>query len=1141
MKNFHESGRGVCHIPKKFMLVMKLTAILVLIFTMHVSATVYSQNTKLSLNMRETSIKEVLQQIEAQSEYRFIYENEKVNLDAKVNISVKNEVVENILKMLFEKDGVNYSITESNLILINPSGVQMKSLNKQSSGSQQQKGITGKVTDDTGASLPGVSIVVKGTTNGTITDFNGNYSIANVPEKATLVFSFVGMKTQEKSVEGKTSLNVMLQEETVGVEEVVVIGYGTRQKKNLIGAVDQIGATIIENRPVSNTMQALQGAAANLTIQQKSMNPNDNSMNINIRGVSTMNNNDPLIVIDGIITEPESLNKLNPADIDNISVLKDAGSAAIYGSRSSNGVILVTTKKGSKNNKPTLRFNSMVGVQDPKVLYSPVKGYENALLRNQALINGGSSPVYSPEQIRDFQRNGDGEWFLDGIMQSALQQNYNASLSGGNETSTYMISAGYYDQGSNFVGNFGAERYNFRTNLVNEYGKLKVSALMAYNRSMQNAPNSSAGTLIVDGGRIPNYYNYKMKADNGRYLINDVLSEFNPLGVLEAGGFQKKDEDNFIASLNAEFKIINGLTAKGIVGLDLSANHRFIRGMEVPFYASETATNPSSFANSNRSTEDYNEKKYILNTQFLLDFDRTFNEVHHITGLLGVSNESYTRQANEIKKKFTDRDLGLPESETEIDPSSYNTPAQTQERSIYSVFGRAGYSFQDRYYGEFSFRYDGSSKFAKDYRWGFFPSLSAGWRLSEENFMSSYKQRVGDLKVRGSYGVLGNQNVDDYSYFTTYSVYTNSYGFNNEAVSGTGFSFGNSELQWEQSANFNIGADATFFHNKFFVSLDYFNKVTSQILLTPEVPTVFGGGVAKENAGKMRNQGWEATLGYRVKTGAFKHNISFNMADSKNEVTDFGGNEQINSSDQMLKIIREGVALGSYFGYKTSGYFQSYEEIANSALPVGVTVQPGDVRYVDTNDDGTIDDKDRQLLGNAFPRYTFGLTYDLEWKGFDFGFLIQGVGKRDMFLRGELVEPFHSNYSYVMYTHQLDYWTPTNTDARWPRLSSPGSASNTNNYQKSSDIYLFNAAYLRLKNIQLGYTLPKQISSRIGLQKCRFSVNAQNLFTLSNVSFIDPESTEFGSNMGGTGGSGANSGRNYPTLKYYGFGLDLEF
>lgn len=1112
---------------------MRLTFLFLFVGLMQVSASLYSQSTKLNLDLRNTRVSDVLEAIENQSEFRFAYSAEYIDMNRKVNVDVKGKNIEQTLSVLFEGTNVKYSINDRHILLF------QEGMNP--AGTNQQKSVSGKVTDTSGLPMPGVSVAVKGTTAGTITDSNGNYSFTNLADNAILVYSFVGMKTQEKAVGGKSQINITLEEEAIGVDEVVVVGYGTRQKKSLIGAVDQVTSSLIEDRPVGNTMQALQGAAANLTIQQRSMNPNDNSMNINIRGVSTMNNNDPLIVIDGIITEMESLNKLNPADIDNVSVLKDAGSAAIYGSRSSNGVILVTTKKGNKNGKPTVRFNSMVGYQNPHVLFAPVKGYENALLKNQALINGGSSPIYSPEQIRTYQQNGDGQWFLDGILQDALQQNYNASISGGNQTSTYMISAGFYDQESNFVGNYGAKRYNFRTNLVNEYGKLKISALMAYNRTMQNAPNSSTGNLIVDGSRLPNYYNYKMKAENGHYLINDVLSEFNPLGLLEAGGFQKKDEDNFIGSLNGEFKVAKGLTAKGVVGLDLSANHRFIRSLEVPFYASETATVPNSFANSTRNTEDYNEKKYILNTQFLLDYNRTFKDVHQVSGLLGVSNESYTRQANEIKKKYTDRDLGLPESATELDPTSYNTPAQTQERSIYSVFGRAGYSYLDKYYGEMSFRYDGSSKFAEDFRWGFFPSFSAGWRLSEENFMASYKERFGDLKLRGSYGVLGNQNVDDYSYFTTYTVYTNSYGFNNKAVSGTGFSFGNKELQWEQSANLNIGVDASFFEGKLYGSVDYFNKLTSNILLTPVVPTVFGGAVAKENAGEMRNQGWELTLGYRTQTGDFKHNINLNLADSKNEVVDFGGNEQINSSDQMLKIIREGEALGSYFGYQTDGFFNNYEEIANAALPIGATVQPGDVRYKDQNNDDVIDEKDRTVLGNAFPRYTFGLTYELKWKGFDFSMLFQGVGKRDMFLRGELVEPFHSNYSYVTYTHQLDFWTPVNTDARWPRLSAPGSASNTNNYQKSSDIYLFDAAYLRLKNIQLGYTIPNSLCSKVGIQKLRLSMTAQNLFTLTKNTFIDPESTEFGSNMGGTGGAGANSGRNYPTLRYFGFGLDVEF
>jgi TonB-linked SusC/RagA family outer membrane protein len=1112
---------------------MKLTVFLFLLSIFGAAASSYSQASRFSMNYKGATIKQVLDDIKVKSDLNFFFSNDDFDVNKKVDLKLDDATIQQVLDKILDTDKLSYKIIDNAVIISKNDKAELN-------GAQQNKAVRGTVTDGTGQPMPGVTILVKGTTTGTVSDINGNFSITDIPDNAVLAFSFIGMVSQEIPLQGKTQIDVTLAEDFIGVEEVVVVGYGTRQKKNLIGAVDQVSSKMIENRPVSNTAQALQGAAANLTIQQRSMNPNDNSMNINIRGVSTMNNNEPLLIIDGLITEMASLNKLNPADIENVSVLKDAGSAAIYGSRSSNGVILVTTKKGTKG-KPVVRFNTMVGLQDPHVLFTPVKGYEDAILKNQAWINGGSSPVYSPAEIRDLQENGDGEWFLDGILQGALQQNYNASISGGTDNSTYMVSAGYFNQESNFVGGYGAERYNFRTNLVNEYGKLKISAIMAYNRSMQNAPTLGAGTLLVDGSRIPNYYYYKMKAENGNYLINDVLSEFNPLGILEVGGAEKSDNDNFLGSLNLELEIVNGLTAKGVVGLDLSANHRYIRRLEVPYYSSGTAVIPSSYANKTRNTEDYNEKRYILNTQFLLDYNRTFQEKHNVTGLLGASNESYTRQANEIRKLYTDRDLGLPESETEIDPGSYNTPAQTQERSIYSVFGRAGYNYMDKYYGEISFRYDGSSKFAEDFRWGFFPSVTAGWRASEEVFMDNYKQNIGDLKIRGSYGVLGNQNVDDYSYFTTYSVYTNTYGFNNHAVSGTGFNFGNSELRWEESANFNIGLDATLLQNKMSVSLDYFNKVTSNILLTPVVPTVFGGSVAKENAGEMRNRGWEVTIGYHAKTGQVKHDFSLNVADAQNEVTDFGGNEQINSSDQMQKIIREGVALGSYFGYKTNGFFQSYQEIENSALPIGATVQPGDVKYVDWYEDGVIDDKDRQVLGNAFPRYTFGFTYDVSWKGFDISAFVQGVGKRDMFLRGELVEPFHSNYSYVAYTHQLDYWTPVNPNAEWPRLSSPGSASNTNNYQKSSDIYLFSASYLRLKNLQLGYTLPKELTLKAGIQRLRISIDAQNLFTLSSASFIDPESTEFGSNMGGTGGTGANSGRNYPTLKYYGFGLELEF
>lgn len=1100
-----------------------------------------AQNRKVTLSLEKVSLRQLFSEIEKQTDYKFLYR--EIILDDKKDISIKvtGKEVPAVLDQVLPSKELQYKIQDTNINIVR----------KITASAGAPITVTGTIIDESGEPLIGVSIMPQGLpTSARVTDINGNFTMT-IPAGSLLSISYIGYLTQEVVVKENRSLKIQLSEDSKKLDEVVVIGYGTAQRKSLVGAVDQINAKKIEDRPVSNLSQALQGVAANLTIQSKSMNPNDNQMNINIRGVSTMGNNDPLIVIDGMVAGLSSLNQLNPSDIENVSVLKDAGSAAIYGSRSANGVILVTTKKGQIDSKPVVKMNSLIGIQSPNVLFRPVAGFENALLKNEAAYNTGNPLPYSPEQIQDLQTNGaNSQWFLDDILKNALQQNYNFSLSGGSKTSTYMVSAGYINQNSNFVSgtnpSYGMDRYNFRTNLVNQYGNFKLTTIMSYTRSESNAPNANFGNLMVDGSRIPNYYYYKQKAPNGHYLINDVLSQFTPLASLESAGFNKYDTDYLNGSIGGEMKLFKGLTAKALVGLDLYANHRYSRSLSVPYYTSEDATMPSIIQNPIESTSDWNQKASTINTQFLLDYDRTFG-LHHVGALIGVSNEAYSSFSNEISMNYVDSKLGIPTSKTNAELGNITgktTPMGTTLTNIASLFGRATYSYNDKYYGEVSFRYDGSSKFARGYQWGFFPSLSAGWRISSESFMESYKENIGDLKLRGSYGVLGNQNIGDFNFLTTYTSYNNTYGFNGISVSGSGFSLGNPVISWEESASFNVGFDGTFLNDKMYTSFDYFNKVTSGILLKPVNPSVLGTEAGMQNLGEMQNQGWELTIGYRAKTGEFKHDVSFNIADSKNKVLVFKGDEQIHSNDGMSQIIRVGTPIASYFGYKTDGYFKSFDDIQNSAIPVGMDATllgPGDVKYVDINKDGMIDDKDRQILGNAFPRYTFGANYNLTWKGFDLNMLIQGVGKRTMYLRGELIEPFHANYSYTMYQHQLDSWTPINTDARWPRLALAGSTSNLNNYGYSSDIHILNAAYVRLKNIAIGYTIPKSITAKFGVQKLHLSVNAQNLLTLSSLTFFDPESTEFGSNMGGTDGTGANSGRSYPTLKYVGFGLDLEF
>lgn len=997
-----------------------------------------------------------------------------------------------------------------------------------------------KVIDASGEALIGVSVLVKGSQNGVVTDLDGNFSLSCSSEDV-LVLSYIGYETQEiKASELKGTIT--LKENSELLDEVIVVGYGTTTRKSAVGAVDQVKSEAFTNRSVANMTQALQGVAPNVVIQQRSHNPNDNSTSFNIRGISTINDNSPLFVIDGLVADGAAFNRLNPMDIENISVLKDAGSSAIYGSRSANGVILVTTKKGSKGKTPKVTLSGMVGWKDPDILFRPVEGYQNAILRNLAATNVGAAPVYTPNQIQDLYNHRNEEtWALDQIFRTALQQNYNVSVSGGTDKTQYMFSLGYFDQESNYVGNdnFGVQRYSMRGNITTEINRLKLTAIMSYTRN--NSMSTTGANLEIDASRVPSYYYYKMKDEQGRYLLNDVWGEYNPLGQLESGAYNKFRNNSFTGSLSADFKIIEGLKLRGVLGVDVNNETRFTKNRPSTYYHVGSDT-PRPVKDADFSVSNWNNDSYLINSQIMIDFNRTFGD-HTISALAGLTNESNTYTANEINQKFVDKDLGIPTDSTtgEAGNITGKTSIEDQFRtSITSLIGRVGYNYKEKYLAEANFRYDGASKFHKDYRWGFFPSVSLGWRLTQEDFMESYRERIGDLKIRTSYGVLGSQAIGTYDRFTVYSIYNNNYAFNNKVESGAGFNLGKEDLTWEKTNSFDIGIDATFFNGDLRVSADYFNKRTHDILMTPIVPSIFGTGMPRDNIGEMRNQGWDLSVAYNLKTGKFRHEFNFNLGDSWNEVLSFPGKEQINQIEELSFIIREGAPLNSYYGYKMAGLFQSYDEIEASAIPVGAKVQPGDVKFVDRNSDGIIDSKDKFILGNAFPRFTYGFNYKVNYGDFDFSMFWQGVGKRTMMLRGELIEPFHANYSYTIYKHQLDFWTPTNTSARWPRLSAPGSDSDKNNYGNGngSDLFLLDGKYLRLKNIVIGYTLPKSLTKKLGMQRCRLYVNGQDIFTFSNNSFIDPESSEFGGNMNN---GGANSGRNYPTLKYWGFGVDVEF
>lgn len=443
---------------------------------------------------------------------------------------------------------------------------------------------------------------------------------------------------------------------------------------------------------------------------------------------------------------------------------------------------------------------------------------------------------------------------------------------------------------------------------------------------------------------------------------------------------------------------------------------------------------------------------------------------------------------------------------------------------------------------EGTFREDASSKFAKGKRAGFFPSLNLGWIVSRESFMKNMENIFSNLKLRATYGVLGNQNVGSYQYQTTYFNYPSAYGFNNNSVGGAGFLLSNQDLTWEKAATLNLGVDAGFLANSLNISFDYFNKTTSDILQPRyDVPQIFGAALPDYNVAKVQNQGWEATVDYKLRGRLVTHSFSLNIADSKNKLLELTGGttQQIVNQDVFQLIRKVGQPITQYYGYETNGFFQNQADIDKSPKPAGAVVGPGDLKFKDLNGDGIIDAKDKTVLGNPFPRYTFGFTYSIEVKGFDLQLFIQGVGKRDQFLRGELVEPFHYNYGATLYEHQTDFWTPENPDARFPRLAAIGSASNTYNWRTGSDLYKFNAAYVRLKNVNIGYTFSGNLTNKLGIQKIRVSLIGQNLITLTRLKFIDPETTEFGNNL--SLGTYSNSARSYPLPVFYGAGLNLTF
>lgn len=970
--------------------------------------------------------------------------------------------------------------------------------------------VTGKVTCN-GEGVIGASVMVKGTGSGTITDIDGNYGISVNPD-AVLVVSAIGYTTEETAVDGRTSVNITLAEEALNLADAVVVGYGVQKKVNLTGAVASVSTKELEGKPIVNVLEGLQGTTPGLVIQQGSSTPGS-SPSINIRGYNTMNNNDPLVLIDGI---EGSLTNLNPADIEQISVLKDASSTAIYGSRASNGVILVTTKKGN-DGKSEVSYSMTYGIQQATKLPTVVDSWIYAELYNEAAVNSGRATKFSAEDIAGFRNGGTNcKWINEIYKDYAPQQTHTVSVTGGTQKLSYMASIGYLNQNSLFKGpNYGYDRYNARLNVTHKVREnLTVSLTSQFTRNEIKDHAYWTEWLIEQCNRMPAIYN--IKNEDGSYNYPSG-SNSNSLERLETGGYRKSVNDDMSGTLTADWNIWKGLK------LSLSGGARYLNNNT--HENRQASDNPLSGDTENHISESFNRyTKYTATA--ILSYNTKINEKHSLGALVGYGYEGQHGNWFGTQRTTADHNFDVMVGEINgTDTLPISNYSDASDWSLYSGFARVNYNYDEKYLLELNIRNDYSSYFAKGNRSGIFPSVSAGWRISQENFWDNIRPYVTSMKLRGSWGLVGNNRISAYQYQQSVSV-SNGMVFDNVAVPSASFSSANPGIKWETTGMTDIGLDLGFLRDNLTVSFDYFNNLTKDILVNLSVPGIFGNGSPVSNAAKVRTQGWELALNYKFNTGIVNHGISGNVSDSWNKVVSTNGHELHYGSD-VTTIIKEGYPLWSYYTLRSDGLFQSDEEAASSPHIVGVTPKAGDIRYIDKNDDGKIDDDDRFIVGNDFPRYTFGFNYNLEVKGFFFSMFLQGVGKRSRWMRGESVEAFHNNNEGPVLDFHVDRWTPENRNASYPRLTM--GAESTNNATKS-DFWIQNAAYLRIKNIQAGYTFPEAMMQKINFKSLQVYLSCENPFVFTKMrGGWDPEYNADG------------SGRAYPVARVWSVGLNVKF
>lgn len=1104
--------------PFKIILLMKGALLLIMFTCLQVSANVYSQE-KFSLDLKQTEVSSILTKIQKQSNYRFFYNYSSIKKLGKVNLLVKDASIQTILEALMG-DKLPYKIAEDHVVIIYEAGAQIA--------------IKGKVVDSKGETLIGVSVKLQGTNIGATTDVNGEFVI-NAPENGVLEFSYVGYEKQIVQLAGKTNLTITMIETNSNLDEIVVVGYGTSKKIDVTGSIASIKGSDIQNLPVSTVAQALDGRATGVSIVRNDGTPGA-APSIRIRGTGTINNANPLVVIDGVpSTNPDALSDVNPNDIASVDILKDASSSAIYGTRAANGVILVTTKKGSYSQKLSTSINAYTGVSKSTKYIDLLTAPDLYKLKRERYTNDGVAieapweDAYYSTQRTDWQK---------AILGSGKVNNIDFNIQGGNEVSTYYFSTSFYDE-KGIIDQSYFKRFSTRINTEHKIKPwLKVGQNLQVTYGENNGFNNSSSQTGLLFSALRFNPAIPTMNDDGTYgtskaFANQLGDINNPYSTIhQADAYNRKYRA--IANVFAEVPIYKDLKFRANYGFDGTIGRSYSFNIEDQNQARQTTSSTLTEGESDNYSQ-------------LLDLVLTYDKVidkSHITFMSGYSTQSYRGSffsAGRVGYDDTSKDqrtLNKGNAFLNTD-GGYDDPW-----GLESVFARGFYDYDGRFLATLTFRADGSSRFGTGNRWGYYPAFSLGWRLSNEKFMKDISW-ISNLKLTGGWGELGNQNVDAFQYLSEIVV-GNTYGKNGYTFGGVGVNgaavtrTANPDIAWERAAMTNVSLEAGFLDNKLSTTITYFDKKTKQML----VPALLIGTAGKVrapdiNVGNMSNKGIEAEVNYQS-GDSFKYSFGVNGSFIKNKVTKlYGVNAFIPSlvygrSSQEISRTYEGQSIASFYGWKTAGLYQTQADVDNDPYLKNDSrkgsIKPGDVRFVDINGDGIIDGGDRTYLGNPNPKATLGFQTSLSYKGFDFAANLTGVFGVSLY-NADRMQGIDPTYSFNLYAESLNRWTGPGTSNSMPRMT----LDRANENYRTSDLFVENGNYVSLKNLTIGYTLPDFIIKKATFSSLRVYVTGQNLFMITNYSGFTPE-------LGYTDGNkqrGVDVAQ-YPSVRSFTFGLTLK-